>query len=180
MCVCRDRHVGVFCVAGGWSPSAGGPGHWDFDVLHQKKTTCKEVKWFPLSISEAVETELLIFSIFNSSRCVCYSAGGSSRPQDSRTRCFDRAAHATAPVSGRHSSASPRLWSLRPLSPANLCSLPLPDRTLEHWSPAEQLQRWDTLTPILCVRVRHYTSICGSCSWHLYPCHRGLVSESFP
>lgn len=44
MCVfvfmCRGRSDGVYCVIGGWLTSAVGPGYWEFDVLHQKTTTC--------------------------------------------------------------------------------------------------------------------------------------------
>lgn len=44
VCVCRGRCVGVYCVIGGWLTAAVGPGYREFDVLHQKKTTCKKVK----------------------------------------------------------------------------------------------------------------------------------------
>lgn len=43
VCVCRSRSS-VYCVIGcQLSPAVGGY-YWKFDVLHQKKTTCKEVQ----------------------------------------------------------------------------------------------------------------------------------------
>lgn len=148
VCVCRGRSDGVHCVTGGWLTPAVGPGYWEFDVLHQKKTTCKEVQrevvsFFhsPLDPDVHRRTTLYILSIFNRSFCVYFFIDASSLPQDNPTHCFSQAIHEAALVSGPHTSASLYLWSLRPLSPANLCPLLLPDRTLEHQGPAEQLQR---------------------------------------
>lgn len=81
-------------------------------------------------------------SIFNWRSCVYFFIDASNLPQDSPTRCFGQAVHEAALVSGPHTSASLYLWSLQPLKPVNLCSLRPPDHILEHWSPAEQLQRW--------------------------------------
>lgn len=44
LCVYRGRSGGVYCVGGGWRTSAVGPGYREFDVLHQKEATCKEVQ----------------------------------------------------------------------------------------------------------------------------------------
>lgn len=67
------------------------------------------------------------------------SADAFSLPRDNPTPCFSQAAHEAALGWAPHTSASRYLWSLRLPKPANLCSLP--DRRLQRWSPAEQLQR---------------------------------------
>lgn len=54
VCVCRGKSGGGYCVTDSRLISAVGPGYWEFDVLHQKKATCKEVqkKSYPfLSVS---------------------------------------------------------------------------------------------------------------------------------
>lgn len=42
----RGTSGGLYRVTGGWLTSAASPGYWEFDVLHQKKETYKEVKLF--------------------------------------------------------------------------------------------------------------------------------------
>lgn len=44
LCLCRDKLGGIYCVTGGWHTAVAGPGYWEFNVLHQKKTTCEEVQ----------------------------------------------------------------------------------------------------------------------------------------
>lgn len=42
----RGTSGGLYHVTGGWLTSAASPGYWEFDVLHEKKETYKEVKLF--------------------------------------------------------------------------------------------------------------------------------------
>lgn len=126
-------------------------------------------------LSGSVRSDETIKSTFNCCFRVCFFIDASSLPQDNPTRCFSQAAHEAAHVSGPHTSANLYLWSLQPLKPVNLCPLLLPDHILEHWSPAEQLQRWASTSVAfyLFAYIWHDISICGSCSLCLKPCHCG-------